>query len=128
MTRSKLLAYRHIHSILMPNNYHPHTHNKLLLDPRVESWMVTRPVDSSEITRPRYLVHRNCSESARQRQPAGGQGSVIRVPSEITLWLKRALTIIIIIIIIIIIWFGDTVTVTHLTKCITNSKVRAMSA
>ena len=33
-----------------------------------------------------------------------------------------------IIIIIIIIWFGDTVTVTHLTKCNTNSKVRAMSA
>ena len=34
----------------------------------------------------------------------------------------------IIIIIIIIIWFGDTVTVTHPTKCNTNSKVRAMSA
>ena len=34
----------------------------------------------------------------------------------------------IIIIIIIIIWFGDTVTVTHLTKCDTYSKVRAMSA
>ena len=32
------------------------------------------------------------------------------------------------IIIIIIIWFGDTVTVTHPTKCNTNSKVRAMSA
>ena len=32
------------------------------------------------------------------------------------------------IIIIIIIWFGDTVTVTHLTKCNTYSKVRAMSA
>ena len=32
------------------------------------------------------------------------------------------------IIIIIIIWSGDTVTVTHLTKCNTNSKVRAMSA
>ena len=31
-------------------------------------------------------------------------------------------------IIIIIIWFGDTVTVSHLTKCDTNSKVRAMSA
>ena len=30
--------------------------------------------------------------------------------------------------IIIIIWFGDTVTMTHLTKCKTNSKVRAMSA
>ena len=29
---------------------------------------------------------------------------------------------------IIIIWFGDTVTVVHLTKCNTNSKVRAMSA
>ena len=29
---------------------------------------------------------------------------------------------------IIIIWFGDIVTVTHLTKCDTNSKVRAMSA
>ena len=35
--------------------------------------------------------------------------------------------IIITIIIIIIIWFGDTVTVTHPTKCNTNSKVRAMS-
>ena len=31
-------------------------------------------------------------------------------------------------IIIIIIWFGDTVTVSHLTMCNTNSKVRAMSA
>ena len=30
--------------------------------------------------------------------------------------------------IIIIIWFGDTVTVTHPTKCNTNSKVRAMSS
>ena len=30
--------------------------------------------------------------------------------------------------IIIIIWFGDTVTVTHFTKCNTHSKVRAMSA
>ena len=40
----------------MPNNYHPHTHIKLLLDPRVESWLVTKPVDSSEITRPMYLV------------------------------------------------------------------------
>ena len=34
---------------------------------------------------------------------------------------------IIIIIIIIIIWFGDTVTVSHPTKCNTNSKVRALS-
>ena len=33
----------------------------------------------------------------------------------------------IIIIIIIIIWFGDTVTVSHSTKCDTNSKVRALS-
>ena len=33
-----------------------------------------------------------------------------------------------IIIIIIIIWFGETVTVTNLTKCNTYSKVRAMSA
>ena len=33
----------------------------------------------------------------------------------------------IIIIIIIIIWFGDTVTVSHFTKCNTNSKVRALS-
>ena len=32
-----------------------------------------------------------------------------------------------IIIIIIIIWFGDTVTVSHSTKCDTNSKVRALS-
>ena len=31
------------------------------------------------------------------------------------------------IIIIIIIWFGDTVTVSHPTKCNTNSKVRALS-
>ena len=31
------------------------------------------------------------------------------------------------IIIIIIIWFGDTVTVSHSTKCDTNSKVRALS-
>ena len=30
-------------------------------------------------------------------------------------------------IIIIIIWFGDTVTVSHSTKCDTNSKVRALS-
>ena len=30
-------------------------------------------------------------------------------------------------IIVIIIWFGDTVTVSHLTKCNTNSKVRATS-
>ena len=30
--------------------------------------------------------------------------------------------------IIIIIWFGDTVTVLHLTKCNTNSKVQAFSA
>ena len=28
---------------------------------------------------------------------------------------------------IIIIWFGDNVTVSHLTKCNTNSKVRAIS-
>ena len=35
--------------------------------------------------------------------------------------------LIIIIIIIIIIWFGDTVTVSHSTKCDTNSKVRALS-
>ena len=35
--------------------------------------------------------------------------------------------IIIIIIIIIIIWFGDTVTVSHPTKCDTYSKVRALS-
>ena len=28
----------------------------------------------------------------------------------------------------IIIWFGNTVTILHLTKCNTNSKVRAMSA
>ena len=28
---------------------------------------------------------------------------------------------------IIIIWFGDTVTVSHSTKCDTNSKVRALS-
>ena len=33
----------------------------------------------------------------------------------------------IIIIIIIIIWFGDTVTVSHSTKCDTNSKVCALS-
>ena len=33
----------------------------------------------------------------------------------------------IIIIIIIIIWFGDTVTVSHPTKCNTYSKVRALS-
>ena len=33
-----------------------------------------------------------------------------------------------IIIIIIIIWLDDTVTVTHLTICDTDSKVRAMSA
>jgi hypothetical protein len=32
-----------------------------------------------------------------------------------------------VIIIIIIVWFGDTVTVSHLTKCKPNSKVRAMS-
>ena len=31
-------------------------------------------------------------------------------------------------IIIKIIWFGDTVTLSHLTKCNTNSKVRAMLA
>ena len=31
-------------------------------------------------------------------------------------------------IIIIEIWFGDTVTVTHFTKCNKNSKVRTMSA
>ena len=31
------------------------------------------------------------------------------------------------IIIIIIIWFGDTVTVSHSTKCDTNSKLRALS-
>ena len=37
------------------------------------------------------------------------------------------LKLIIIIIIIIIIWFGDTVTVSHSTKCDTNSKVRALS-
>ena len=36
-------------------------------------------------------------------------------------------TRIIIIIIIIIIWFGDTVTVSHPTKCNTYSKVRALS-
>ena len=35
--------------------------------------------------------------------------------------------IIIIIIIILIIWFGDTVTMSHTTKCNTYSKVRAMS-
>ena len=34
---------------------------------------------------------------------------------------------IIIIIIIIIIWFGDTVTVSHPTKCNAYSKVRALS-
>ena len=31
-------------------------------------------------------------------------------------------------VIIIIIWFGDTVTVMHFTKCNTNSKVRTLSA
>ena len=30
--------------------------------------------------------------------------------------------------VIIIFWFGDTVTVLHLTNCNTNSKVQAMSA
>ena len=36
-----------------------------------------------------------------------------------------SIVLIIIIIIIIIFWFGDSVTVTHLTKCNTYSKVRA---
>ena len=47
------------------------------------------------------------------------------LPSNILKCFRKNMKLIIII--IIIIWFGDTVTVSHSTKCDTNSKVRALS-
>ena len=44
--------------------------------------------------------------------------------AQITLHKSETVTVIIIMMIIMIIWFGDTVTVSHSTKCNTNSKVR----
>ena len=41
--------------------------------------------------------------------------------------LMRMLTLRMLTLKMIIIWFGDTVTVSHSTKCDTNSKVRALS-
>ena len=82
--------------------------------------------------------HTRCLDGVNcgQRYVALGQGRVRR--NRVCIWnytgvdvdgLKFHVSVeLIIIIIIIIIWFGDTVTVTHPTKCNTNSKVRAMSA